>query len=190
MPPSPGYSARCRACNSAHRAELDEKLLAGDSARSISVWLQEAHGERISFQALLNHKASHLDVREAAAALVEQAAPVFRAAVSGIVADVAVLDEVALIGLRAARALEVVVAKGKFSQPVATAFVGALAQARGAVSDRHELLHGKKVEVTGVGSATEDDVEDLHRRAAAALASLPGVADPGAAGGADPGAAG
>lgn len=184
--PLPGFNPKCRACNSAHRAGIDERLLRGDAARSVSSWLESTHGERIPFQSLLNHKSAHLDVREAAAAIAEQAAPVFQAAVAGVIADVKVLDEVASIAIRTARALEPIVSSGKVSQPVATAFVGALAQARGSVADRHELLHGKKVEVSGVGSPTEDDVEDLHRRAAAALAALPGGADPGAVGGAPP----
>lgn len=180
-----GYSSRCRACNSERRAEIDRRLLAGESARAVAEWLSSA-GEKLSYVALANHKASHLDVPAEAAKIVEAASPAFDAAVRKVVADVAVLDEVASIGLRVARALEPAVSSGKITQPVATAFGAALSNARAAVTERHELLYGKKVEVTGVGPS-QDDVEDLHRRAAAALAAAGGGADPGAMGGAPSG---
>lgn len=191
--PQPGYSAKCRACNSAHRSEIDARLLGGESTRAVSAWLNETHQERIPHQGLLNHRSEHLDVRAEAAAIVEAAAPAFAAAVEKVVADVAVLDEVATIGLRVARALEarVIDPASKPSQPIATIFAAALSNARAAVIDRHEMLHGKKLEVVGVGpSQAQDDAEDLHRRAAAALALAAGSADPGAVGGAPPGESG
>jgi hypothetical protein len=180
---APGYSAKCRPCNSPHRAAIDAKLLAGEASRAVSSWLAETHGERIPFQALLNHLSSHLDVRTDAAKIVEAVAPVYREAVAAAVAGAHTLDEVAAIGLRVARALEPAISSGKITQPVATAFGAALSNARAAATERHELLHGKKLEVTGVGpSNAQDDVEDLHRRAAAALAAAVGGADPGAVG--------
>lgn len=177
---TPGYSSKCRACNSAHRAEIDRRLLAGESARAVAEWLAAA-GERLSFVALANHKAAHLDVTAEAAKIVEASVPAFNAAVEKVVADVGVLNEVASIGLRVAKALEAAVSSGKITQPVATAFGAALSNARAAVTERHEILYGKKLEVTNVGSS-EDDAEDLHRRAAAALAAATGGADPGAVG--------
>lgn len=184
----PGYSARCRACNSKHRVEIDRRLLAGDGARSVSEWLS-TQGEKLSHVALQGHRAEHLDVRADAAARVAEAAPVFEAAVEKIIADVHVLDEVATLALQVARALapQIAAAGGKPSMPVAVAFAGALSNARAAVTDRHEMLYGKKLEVTG-GSV--DDADALHARVAAALALPAGGADPGPAGGADAGAAG
>ena len=178
----PGYSAKCRACNSAHRAEVDARLLAGESTRAVSAWLSETHGERIPHQGLLNHRGEHLNARAEAAAIVEAATPVFVAAVERIVADTVVLDDVASIALDAARSLLPIIKSGKPPMAVSVAFTGALSNARAAVTDRHEMLHGKKLEVTGVGAPQTEDVEDLHRRAAAALAALPGGADPGTVG--------
>lgn len=185
---TPGYSSRCRACNSPKRAEIDRRLLAGESARSVAEWLA-SEGERLSFVALSNHKAAHLDVTAEAAKIVEASAPAFTAAVEKVVADVGVLNEVASIGLRVAKALEVAVSSGKITQPVATAFGAALSNARAAVTDRHELLHGKRLEVTG---ATGEDAspEVLHARLAALAARATGAADPGGAGASEPGRAG
>ncbi len=189
-PPTPGYSSKCRACNSPNRAELDAKLLAGDSARSVSAWLQEARGERIPFQALLNHKGSHLDVRAEAAAIVEAAAPAYAAAVAKVVANVGVLDDVAGIALEAAKALLPAVKSGKAPMAVSVAFTGALSNARAAVTDRHELLHGKKVEVTGGEGDGDASPEVLHARLAALAARATGAAHPGRAGEAEPVGAG
>lgn len=188
---APGYSTRCRPCNSAHRVEIDAKLLAGESTRAVSTWLAEIHGEKIPHQALTNHRAEHLDVRAEAAAQVAAAAPVFEAAVAKIVADVAVLDEVASIALDVARTLAPHVrnSAAKVSQPTATVFAAALANARAAVTDRHEMLHGKKLEVTDSASPSED-IDALHARVAAVLALPASGADSGAAGSADPGATG
>lgn len=189
----PGYGSRCKACNSQRRAEIDARLLSGESTRSVSEWLLASHGERIPHQGLLNHRGEHLDVRAEAAARVEAATPVFEAAVEKVVADVGVLDEVAGAALKVVRGLigRMSDPKGKPSMADVVLFNGALSNARAAVTDRHELLHGKKLEVTGVGSAqAQDDVSDLHRRAAAAIALATGSADPGAVGSAPTGAAG
>lgn len=189
----PGYSSRCKACNSQHRPEIDARLLSGESTRSVSEWLLATHGERIPHQGLLNHKSEHLDVRAEAAARVEAAAPAFEEAVEKIVADATVLDEVAGAALKVVRGLigRMSDPKSKPSMADVVLFNGSLSNARSAVTDRHELLHGKKLEVTGVGSAqTQDDISDLHRRAAAALALATGGADPGAVGGSPSDAAG
>lgn len=164
-----GYSARCRACNSAHRPEIDQRLLAGDSARAVSSWLSDTHGERIPFQALANHKGEHLQVFDAAAAIVEAAAPVFEAAVAKIVADASVLNEVAEHSLTVVRGLAPLMKdpNAKVSMATAVVFNGALSNARAAVMDRHELLHGKKLQVSSTGESGDTDPEAMHARLAA-----------------------
>jgi len=189
MKQGPGYSSRCRACNTPHRAEIDVRLLAGESARAVSSWLDTTHGERIPFQGLANHKAEHLDAHTEAVARIEAAAtPVFEAAVQKVVADVVVLNEVAEIALTTARDLAKQVRSGKCSQPIATAYAASLANARGAVTDRHELLYGKKLNVeSNTPAPTAPEAEALHARLAG-LATRPASGDdPGAAGGAQPG---
>lgn len=190
-----GYSARCRPCNSPFRAEIDRRLLGGESTRTVSAWLA-TEGERIPFQALANHRSEHLDahgeavVRIEAAAQVAAAAPVFDAAVQKVVADAAVLNEVAEISLSVARKLGTRLAAGEsLTQPMATAFSAALTNARGAATDRHELLYGKKVNVESnapAPAAAPEADELLARLAGYAARPAPGD-DPGAAGGAQPG---
>lgn len=189
-PRGPGYGSRCKACNTPHRAAIDARLLAGESSRAVSAWLAETHGERIPHQGLVNHKSEHLDAKHEAVARMMEAAPVFEAAVNRVVADAHVLDEVASIGLRVARALEAHVSNpsAKVSQPMATVFAAALTNARSAVTDRHEMLHGKKVEVTGDGAS--EDIDALYSRVAALATVEPDRDDAGATGGADPGATG
>lgn len=184
-----GYSARCRACNTPHREEIDRRLLAGESARSVSAWLDATHGERIPFQGLANHKSEHLDAHAEAVARIEAtAAPVFEAAVQKVVADAAVLNEVAEIALVTARDLAAQVRSGKCSQPVATAYAASLANARGAVTDRHELLYGKKLNVeSNAPAAPAPEADALHARLAGFAARPAPGDDPGAAGGAQPG---
>lgn len=158
----PGYGARCRACNSQHRAEIDARLLAGESTRSVSEWLASERDERIPHQGLLNHRNEHLDARTEAAARVAAAAPVFEAAVEKIVADASVLDDVAGIALRTARALEAVVsgADSKPSMAQVVAFNGALSNARQAAVQKNELLHGTKVDVAFTGAVDLPPLED------------------------------
>lgn len=185
---APGYGARCRPCNSANRAGIDEKLLAGESARAVSQWLLDTHGEKIPHQALLNHRSEHLNARAEAAAIVEAATPVFAAAVATIIADVGVLNEVATASLEVVRGLLPRMKDPKYSPSMATVvlFNGALSNARASVTDRHELLHGKKLEVTTDTDAAPSTPEAIHARAAALLAQATGGADPGAAREAEP----
>lgn len=189
MKQGPGYSARCRACNTPHRVDIDARLLAGESARAVSSWLDATHGERIPFQGLANHKSEHLDaLGEAVARIEAAAAPVFEGAVQKVVADAAVLNEVAEIALATARDLAKQVRSGKCSQPIATAYAASLANARGAVTDRHELLYGKKLNVESNQPApTAPEADALHARLAQLAAVQPSGDDPGAAGGAQPG---
>jgi hypothetical protein len=161
----------CRACASSHRAELDRKLLAGDSTRAVSAWLEREHGERIPFQAIAIHKAKHCNAPAEALARVEQAKvqleaarPAFEASVAKITADVELLDELATMTVGVARVL----GPGIHTDPSpqqARVFLGALKEAREAVVAKHELLHGKKVNVDGsitgiaefLGLAFEED---------------------------------
>lgn len=189
---SPGYSARCKACNSRHRAEIDRRLLHGESARAVSAWLDDSHGERIPHQGLLNHKGEHLQVLDAAAAIVEAATPVFEAAVAKIVADASVLNEVAEHSLTVVRGLAQTMKdpNAKVSMAAAVVFNGALSNARAAVMDRHELLHGKKLQVSSTGESGATDPEAMHARLAALASEAAREPDASAARATDPRPAG
>ena len=190
LPPGLGYSAVCRACNSPHRAEIDAHLLSGKSGRVVSKWLADTHGEVLPHQGLSNHRNQHLDVAAEAVVRVEAreqlaaAAPAFEVAVQRVVADEGVLNEAADLALTAARDLAPILKTGKFAQPVATAFVGALNAARGAALDRHELLYGKRLNVESNTAPPAPDADALYARLAGLAARPAPGDDPGAGGGA------
>lgn len=166
-----GFSSRCKACNSPLRAEIDRRLLAGESARSVAEWLEREHAVRVGHVGLANHKGSHLNVVAEAKARIEQAAPVFEEGVERILADVSLLDEIASVGIRVARKLESAMNAPTTAQ--AAAFGHALKEARGAVVDKHELLHGKKLNVEGYV-----DSESLHADIQKLVSGGRGEADP------------
>lgn len=178
-----GFSAKCKACNSPQRAEIDRRLLAGESTRSVAEWLQREHGLSVGHVGLANHKGAHLDVvGEAAsriAAVTAPAIPVFEAAVEKVIADASLLDELAGIGMRVARNLEAAMEDPSTAQ--ATAFGHAMKEARGAVVDKHELLHGKKLNV----DVSDPGAEDLHAKLAALVGGAGITTDAGTAGDAE-----
>lgn len=88
----PGFSARCAACSSPHRPEIDKRLLSGESTRTVSAWLLE-QGDRVSYVALANHKREHLAVAEMVAELAAQAAPAFDEAVQEGLTRIQLLEE-------------------------------------------------------------------------------------------------
>lgn len=148
-----GRSPRCKPCTSKHRAEIDAKLLAGEATRAVSEWLDAEHGETISHAALANHKLAHLAVVEAAKAKLAAApppSPAFTAAVEKVVADVTLLDEVAGIAMRTVRAFD---GNPPADMPGAVVFTGVLREVRQIVVARHEILHGKKVNLDATGLA-------------------------------------
>jgi hypothetical protein len=169
-----GYSAQCKACNSKQRAEIDRRLLAGESSRAVSAWLASA-GETISHVGLTRHKASHLNVVEEAKARIAEATPVFEEGVQRVVAEASLLDEIASVGMRVARGLEKAVTAGP-SMAQATAFGMALREARTAVVAKHELLHGKKLNVEGF---PDPGADALAAKLAALVGEARGEADPG-----------
>jgi len=172
VPASPGYGARCKACNSPRRTEIDRRLLGGESTRTVSAWLA-AQGEEVAHVSLGRHLAEHLAVLDAAKARlvhagVAAAAPVFEAAVAKVVADVGLLDEIASLAMHHARSFADRAPEGL---PEVTLFTGALREARAAVKTKHELLHGKKLNV---------DATDLADFLALAFDGDPGAGEGGA----------
>ena len=147
----PGYSARCRACNSPHRGEIDRRLLSGEGARKVAAWLHEDHGETFPFQGLANHRTAHLDVvSEAREQSIAAAIPAFEATVAKIKADADALDHVATMAMGLAKRWKIRLAKDVEPAPAAVQlFTGCLREVREAVMAKHEILNGKKVDVHG-----------------------------------------
>jgi hypothetical protein len=154
-------STRCKACNSPHRPEIDQRLLAGESTRAVAEWL-ESLSEEVSYVSLARHKLEHCNASAEARAQLEASRPAFQDATAKIVADVRLLDEVAGLAIHHARRFK---ESPPSSQADATVFAASLREARAAVVARHEILHGKKVNVdatvTGLadllGLALKDD---------------------------------
>lgn len=68
----PGFGARCAACRSPLRPEIDSRMLTGESTRLVARWMTE-QGESVSHNALGNHRREHLAVGEAIAERAVQA---------------------------------------------------------------------------------------------------------------------
>lgn len=153
---SAGYSAQCRACNSAFRGDIDKRLLEGEPTRKISAWLHETHGERIPHNALANHKKAHLDViAEVRARSVQAAAPSFEKAVTETLDTLATLDRLAAIGLRVIEAHAPMMADGgigAFDSAQVALFNGCMKQTHAILVAKHELLDGKKVNIETSGA--------------------------------------
>lgn len=59
-----GYSARCKVCNSPHRAEIERWVKEeGLGTKRAAQRLFELHGVKISHEAIRNHMAGHFDVK-------------------------------------------------------------------------------------------------------------------------------
>lgn len=140
---------QCKACRSAHRNEIDARLLGGESARSVAKWVQE-QGEHISHVALSAHLNLHLRVVQEAQKRI-RAKPVvergtseaFEVEVQKVIANAELLDEIAGMAIGVARTFDT---RPKDIAGV-TLFSNCLREARSAVVAKHEILHGKKTNV-------------------------------------------
>jgi hypothetical protein len=139
---------QCRVCRSINRAEIDRRLLAGETLASLVQWLGGL-GEKVSTASLSRHHSRHLAVTEEAKRILEERRGPIREAARAIVDDADTLAEVASIGLEVARALKWKMSDpdAKRSLPDVQLFTGALREAREAAAARHDVLNGKKVSV-------------------------------------------
>lgn len=145
---------KCFACNSLRRSEIDRRLTGGESTRSVSKWLASL-GEKVSHAALATHKSAH-------AARVNHEETIASERVRGQLDGAKVLERVARLAWRHAKKWQHTAPEGKED----IALLGMLlSQARGAVMDRHELLHGKRkvVSVEPVDMGDSAALEDLER---------------------------
>ena len=133
---------KCSACRSGYRKEIDSRLIEGDACRKVSEWLKRTHGEAISDVGLAAHKRNHIPVvQDARAKIAAEAQAALDAGVAKIVADVALLDEIASHAMAAVKLLAPAMGRPTMSQ--AAAFTGALREAREAVRQRDEMLRDR-----------------------------------------------
>jgi hypothetical protein len=171
-----GYGAQCKVCNSPHRAEIDRRLLAGETVRAVAAWLSSI-GEPTGKSSVASHKASHLAVLQEARERVAKASkaaaePVFEEAVQKVVAEVGLLDEMASIGAGVVRSLQDEAKAGNLTMPQVALFNGCMKETREAVKTKHELLEGQKVTLEGglaeflaAGFGEDDEPDDAPQEA-------------------------
>jgi hypothetical protein len=151
-----GYSSQCKACNSPLRGEIDRRLLGGASTRSVAAWLA-TQGETHTHVALGNHRNAHCAViNEARARIIHATQPAHEAAVEKIVADVKLLDEIAGKAMSMVRTYS----EPPTDMPGAVVLSKMMAEARQCVVARHDILHGKKVNI----EASFSDPDDVYAK--------------------------
>jgi len=95
-----GYSARCKICNSEHRAEVERMKEDGASLAEIAVWLKQ-RGQSVSKAAVHRHFMEHFPVREEVARrYVEQSRAVMEEAVQRRLSELEILDAMIERGYR------------------------------------------------------------------------------------------
>ena len=143
----PGYSARCAACCSVHRSEIDKRLLGGESTRGISVWLGKS-GEKISWSGLARHKREHLAVAEEVADRAAEAAVHFEAAVQQGLDDLAMHEEEAFGGHSLSRGardwmMELLSAKERIPQFLVSVYMAGESAARQHAKDARGIRNAE-----------------------------------------------
>lgn len=145
-----GFGSRCLACKSPKRAEIDRRLLAGESHRAVSRWLAE-EGESISRESLRNHAIEHLSVADDIARRVEESRPEHEQAVVRGAARVQALERnveraAEMRDLAADHLRRQIVEKGRCPGALVALFAGASAEVRQSIQAVQKAL-GETVEV-------------------------------------------
>lgn len=90
-----GYSARCKVCNSPHRAEIEKWVKdEGVSVREAARRLAEK-GEKISHEAIRRHMLEHFDVKAEAREQYQRSKEQMKQLAEKRVSDIEMLDEIA-----------------------------------------------------------------------------------------------
>lgn len=152
--------ARCKVCRSPARVEIDKRLLAGDSERSLEKRLK-AQGTDIGRESLRNHNKRHLGVQVKLAARAQASEQLVDQQVQKIEAKAELLDDMASMAVEVARSLHPSMVKqpaqpGQLEakrpgQVDAMLYEGMIREVRQIVKTKHELLHGKDVNINGLG---------------------------------------
>ncbi len=149
----------CPACTSPHRAEIETRLRAKESVRSVSRWLLTEKNEAIAKSTLHKHAQGHLAVPSQFASKVfplpRLVAPLpspeeVEAPTSSLPSDSALppLEALAYVQNRAIEVIDAILPKdfipAVMSPQQVSLLNGALKEARQSAKHRHELVYGKK----------------------------------------------
>ena len=141
-----GYSARCRVCNSPHRAEI-EKWVKEDG---LSPWaaagrLIEEHDEKISHQSIWKHMQEHFDVKAEAREQYQKSREQMSRFVKKRLSDLEMLDTLMQSNFElhmAGRSWvdEVVRQRGKLPQALVQLVTNTASEIRAAMKTKQEML--------------------------------------------------
>ena len=91
-----GYSARCRVCNSPHRAEIEQWCKdEGLSPRAAAARLLERYGEKITHVTIWRHMQEHFDIRAEAREQYRKSQEQMQVSVQKCLSDLQMLDSIA-----------------------------------------------------------------------------------------------
>ncbi|MEK4798051.1 hypothetical protein NYE37_03855 [Thermoactinomyces sp. FSL K6-2592] len=149
-----GYSAKCKLCNSMHRAEVERWIKEeGLSLRAASERLKEEHGEKIGHVAISRHMNEHFDVKAEARRQYAKSQAEMSRQVNKKLSEVEMLDNIArenydlFLAVRAWIG-ELVEKKGKLPKSAVDLLATTAAEVRQQLKQKAELL----------GEDTKDDV--------------------------------
>lgn len=151
--------AACPACTSPHRAEIESRLRAKESVRSISAWLLADKKETITKSTLHRHSREHIALASAFAAKVLSLPRVALALApeppqEGLPSETALppLEALAAVqnkALKIVEALEKHMESAGVTASQVTLFNGVMKELRQAAKNRHELVNGRKYVLNG-----------------------------------------
>ena len=141
-----GYSARCRVCNSPHRAEIEKWVKEdGLSPRAAVGRLIEEYGEKISHQSIWKHMQEHFDIKAEAREQYQKSRKQMDRFVKKRLSDLEILDNLMQSNYElhmAARswADEEVRRRGKLPQALVQLVTGTASEIRAAMKTKQEML--------------------------------------------------
>jgi hypothetical protein len=141
-----GYRARCRVCNSPHRAKIEKWVKEdGLSPRAAAGRLIEEHGEKISHQSIWKHMQEHFDIKAETWEQYQKSQELMNRFVKKRLSDLEMLDnlmqsnyELHMAGRSWAD--EVVRQRGKLPQALVQLVTNTASEIRAAMKTKQEML--------------------------------------------------
>ncbi|ADQ06495.1 conserved hypothetical protein [Caldicellulosiruptor hydrothermalis 108] len=140
-----GYSARCKVCNSPHRAEIEKWIKEeGISIREVTRRLAEK-GEKISHEAIRRHIAEHFNVKDSVKEQYKKSQEQFEKLVEKQLSDIEILDSIIQSNFELHRATgawlkELVNQRSKVSLSLVQLHEKTASEIRQAMKTKQELL--------------------------------------------------
>lgn len=167
-----GYSARCKVCNSPHRA-LIEKWAKQDglSPRAISDKLREEFQESISHKSIWRHLNEHFDVKAEAREQYQKSRQQMQKVVQKQLSDIEMLDQVAARNFELHRMADawlsqLVQERGKIPKALVDLYNTTAGEMRQAIKQKQELLgDDPESKLADAMVATLEELQELYQNA-------------------------